>query len=229
MLRKILLNGRMLPVPVPVTTLESALGWIEEHLLRGRQSITKVRLDGKALLGSEAQMDVLSARMKSTQLSESSKLEITVDSPVELAIQTLDTFRNILFMIEQSLKPMAVQCWELAKSDYPAGVDELRDDFHMSMALLNHFLDLVNYPEIESDILREYFKSLSRIDALLELAISHSDWQGYASLLLNKLESCLGEVGGEADRIQSLLFTHRSELILREWHSEDTGNVLASG
>ncbi len=218
MLRKISLNGRQLPVPVPLTDLESVLRWVGEHLLRGCQSITKLRLNNLALLSENQVLEDLSSKALQTKLDANSKLELTVDSPVELAIQTLDTFRHLVFMMEQTLKPMAVECWELPRNQQPSGWQDLRGDLDLGAQLLDHFFDLADYPEIDAEILKEHAKSLERISRALDTDAVKGEWRAFASLLLNKLEVCLGDLGVEADRIQSLLFSHRSELLLREWH-----------
>jgi len=82
MLKKILLNNRLVPVPVPVRTLSQALAWVEANLVPGGSLVTRVVLDRDVIDYDNA---ALAPKKGQIELTEKSRLEIQMDSPATLA------------------------------------------------------------------------------------------------------------------------------------------------
>ena len=89
MLKKVIVNNKKVPVPVPVRTIDEALRWIEATLVPAGHTITRVALDDRVLGEHDSDGD-----LGGLPLNAESKLEVQIDSPVDLAIQTLDAMRN---------------------------------------------------------------------------------------------------------------------------------------
>jgi len=138
MLKQLFINGKKIPVPVPVTTLDGALEWVHVTLVPEGHSITRVSLDG-VVLDTAVPGDV----DFSQKLSQTSKLELQVDSPVDLAVQTLEAVRNLAAVINTGIKQLAVSCWQAKPVDRPDELGETIHDLELVQDLLEHLSGIV--------------------------------------------------------------------------------------
>src|SRR5688572_21512427 len=130
MIKEIVLNGKKVPVPVPIHDLSELLQWISTTLLSGEHVVTRIRLDG-----AELDLDRV-ASSKFHQPLGSRKVEIQIDSPIDLTIQTVDALRNLATIIQPGLRPVAVECWGLAPSGSPKELDSIMADVDLLGDLL---------------------------------------------------------------------------------------------
>src|SRR5262245_45241428 len=108
MLKKVFINSKKVPVPVPVRNLGDALRWVEQTLVPAGHVITRVALDGRILGDAETGAEGVGSML----LAETCKLEIQIDSPADLTVQTLDALRNLASVVLSGLKVLAVDCWQ---------------------------------------------------------------------------------------------------------------------
>ena len=139
MLKTIILNQKKVPVPIPIKNLSEAVQWVEQHLLRPDHSVTKIAIDGK-----EVDIEDSLSQMGSLALNQKSKLEMRVDSPTEISIQTIDALRNLSVVLEKSLKPMAVTCWEFEGTEDPLDFPTLCGDLDLILDLVDHIVLLLD-------------------------------------------------------------------------------------
>lgn len=179
MLKTLYLNGKKIPVPIPLLSLGEALTWVEETLLDKNQAITKVTLDQVCL------KDVVAAFP--TRMEESSRLQIQADSPNGLAAQSIDALRNLLGVMEKHLKHLAVKCWQKLPKETPHELLILQKDYQLAMDLYRHVDGIV--PETcDKSRCDKLISQLTKTKVAMDMAIANSDWKGVARLLLNQME-----------------------------------------
>lgn len=202
MLKRVFINSKKVPVPVPVRTLGEALRWVEETLVPAGHQVTRVALDDR-VLGDAAQ----SAELEDTLLGPESRLEIQIDSPVDLTVQTLDAMRNLASVILSGLKMLAVECWQAKSSVKPAELDSVSGDLELILDLLDHVAGLVDPRHVESAAIQGIQVMLKRAALGLDMAKSNSDWKACARLLLNRLEPLLKDLVAESETLQLRILT----------------------
>jgi hypothetical protein len=197
MLKYVLVNSKKVPVPVPVRTLAEALAWLEHTLVPTGHTITRVALD-EQLIGSSAE----AALLRSLQLSASSKLEIQIESPAELTLQTLDATRNLSEVINGGLKFLAVACWQARGGAKPQELEGVCNDLQLVLELIDHATSLLDHGAGEVAALQGIAGLIKRTAAALGMAKANSDWKGCARLLLNRLEPLLKDLTNETESLQ---------------------------
>ena len=200
MLKKIIINNKKVPVPVPVRTLREAIVWVESTLVPAGHMITRVELN-EALVNDHAN---LGASGKA-ELSEATKLEFQIDSPAELTAQTLDAMRNLASAISAGLKTLAVSCLQARGTQRPKELDSINQDLNLICELLEHISGLIDssYPEMAA--IQGIAGLMRRVLMQVTLARANSDWKACARLLLNRLEPLLQDLSSEAEGLQHRL------------------------
>ena len=206
MLKKVLLNKKFVPVPVPLQNLEQAITWLDSTLVHGDQMITKIVFNGREIT------DTLnSEELKRTSIGTSDKLEFIVEAPGDLAVQVLETARNIASVLFPSLKALAVDCWQLGpKESLPAEAKEIQADLALIMALIGQYTALGEVIQSDRSILEGIGYGLSQAQSeLLEASQKHNG-KSYARILLNQVEDLLDQLIQESARLESDLLSSRS-------------------
>ena len=201
MLKRVYINNKKVPVPVPVRTLGEALDWVEQTLVPAGHQITRVALDDRVIGEGVGETDL------DVRLAHESKLEIQIDSPVDLSVQTLDATRNLASVIAGGLKVLAVECWQAKPGMKPAELDAVANDLELVLDLLEHVAGLVDPMHVEAAALQGISGLLKRDAVALSMAKSNSDWKACARILLNKLEPQLKDLITEAETLQIRILT----------------------
>ena len=203
MLKRVVINNKKVPVPVPVQTLDDALRWVEDTLVPAGHTITRVSLDDKLLTGREPDPSVKGE----TLLDDESRLEIQIDSPTDLTIQTLDAIRNLSAVMLASLKALAVECWQARGSVRPGELDAVLNDGELLLDLIEHVTGLVDAQHAEAAAIQGIAGILKRAAVGLAMARANSDWKGAAKILLNKIEPLLKDLTAEAETMHVRIAT----------------------
>lgn len=201
MLKRITLNGRRVPVPVPVQDLSEAVEWLQRHLVRPDHAITRIELNGEDIeFTSDGE-----CRVAPIALSDNSDLRVKVDSPSEICLQTLDVLRNLSSVIGRNLKPIAVKLWEHKGLKLPVETAAIFDDFNLMQELLDHILLLLD-KRVDATNLCSLQAQLNRAFSALNLATQSADWKGVAKVLLNQIETPANELSNELSSVEKVIF-----------------------
>lgn len=214
MLRRVFINNKKVPVPVPVRTLSEMLAWVEATLVPAGHSITRVCLDERVLtardLDPRAVPNAKSAGgggLGATILKDDAKLEIQIDSPTDLTLQTLDAIRNLASVIVSGLKTLAVECWQARGSLKPIELDSAINDSLLILDLIEHVSGLIDPQNVEAAATLGIGAMLKRASVGLAMARANSDWKGAARILLNKYEPLLKDLMIEAETLHLRIAT----------------------
>lgn len=208
MLKKVIINQKKVPVPVPILTLGDAVRWVEATLVPQGHTITRVTLNDKVVSGDDLESDV--------RLTVETKLEIQIDSPVELAVQTLEATRNLSSVIFSGLKALAVECWQAKPQVKPTELPSVSNDLSLILDLIEHIVSLVEPMDIDVAPLQGIKLMLGRVSVGLSMAASSSDWKACARLLLNRLEPLLKDLMAESESIQMRVIAHSGFALVGE-------------
>ena len=204
MLKKVFINNKKIPVPVPVRTLFEAVTWVESSLVPPGHTITRVALNDKLvseLYGSgTAEQDIL--------LKDDAKLEIQIDSPMDLVVQALEAMRNLSSVVMGGLKMLAYQCWKAKNGTRNSELEAVSNDVILVLDLIDHVASLVGPMDLEVAPVQGLGGVLRQISASLSMARANSDLKACAKLLLNRLEPLLKDLIDESETLQLRLYTH---------------------
>ncbi|MFW7380543.1 MAG: hypothetical protein ACOH5I_17155 [Oligoflexus sp.] len=201
MLKFVILNRKKVPVPVPLKTLQDLISWIEDHLVRKDHTITRIRLDHEDIDFS-GQNHILVPAIK---LKSDSLVECQIDTPLDIGVQTLDALRNLCMVLERSLKPIAVQCWQIGVNDKPIDLRPLIGDLELIDALLDHLLLIIDV-RVDSSNARAFRENLEQGRLALQYAIEISDWKAVARILLKQVEISIADLNQELGFMQKCVF-----------------------
>ena len=207
MLKKVMVNQKLIPVPVPLRTMHEALDWVERTLVKEGQSVTRATLNGKSISGER--LELRSAPELMTVLDGRSKLEFQVDTPTDLAVQALDAIHNLSAVVLGGLKAQAVQIWQAKPSERPADVETVHGDVMLMLDLLDHLQGLVDEKVADPAPLCGISAMIKRVEIGIGMAKSNSDWKACARLLLNKLEPLLKDLVAESETMQVRILATR--------------------
>lgn len=202
MLKKITLNKRRVPVPVPIRTLEEAISWVETSLMQKDHMITRIELDGQDV----DPADLASTTWKRKELGIETNLTIQVDSPMEICIQTIDVIKNLSMAIERSLKPLAVDTWQTATKSKPQDLDMLISDLDLCQDLVRQVFILMENRPVCLANLSNLAAHLNQHYTKLTQATARSDWKAVAKVMLNEFEPFLAEFSQELSFLQKSIF-----------------------
>jgi hypothetical protein len=204
MLKSILINKKKVPVPVPIDNLPDLMAWIQDHLVHGDRTITRVQVDHEDVdwtgIGASA-----SEGIAKVPLNESSAVECKIDSPLDISVETSDALRNLCTVFEKSIKLVAVDCWQSQAREVPDDLATMYDDLELLLELSDHLL-LVLDSGIDVKTFRGLQSDLKPAVKALGYAISQHDWKVSAKILLQKIETPIRELNQELAYIQKCIF-----------------------
>jgi hypothetical protein len=205
MIKEIILNGKKLPVPVPVREISELLEWISATLLSHEHVLTRIKVDGN-----DVDLDLIARGQYWLSNKANPKVEIRIDSPIDLTIQTVDALRNLANIIQPSLKPAAVECWGLAPKNTPKDLGNIVSDVELLSDLLINASTTIEAHKIGTPGLDEFVNLVREFTLAINAAQSQSDWKACAKILLNRLEPALEKLINTTISIQNELFQIKS-------------------
>lgn len=196
MLKRLLVNGKILPVPVPLHTAREAIAWLEEHILSADQVVTKATWDDAVLDLAGAELD--------RPIPSAVTLAVAVETPEELSYKLVDAIPNLIAVVSGDLKPAAVKLWE-AEGVLPEGVLPLMADLHLIADLSEHGSRLSedrDAAKVQAQVAAELTEA---IVAFKKSLAGRRDGREAAKILLNRIEPCLRRIDtslqGQKDRL----------------------------
>ena len=135
-------------------------------------------------------------------MDKESNLVVQIDSPIALAIQTVEAIRNLASVINGGIKHLAVSCWQSKPIDKPEGVEDISDDIELVLELLEHSSVLIDPSTVETAAINGISTMLKRDLVSIQLAVSNSDWKAAARILLNRLEPIFSDLICETETLQ---------------------------
>lgn len=223
MLKRITLNGRRIPVPVPIRDLSEAVQWVQKHLVRPDHAITRIELNGSDVdFSSDGE-----CRVDAIGLQEGSDLRIKVDSPHEICIQTLDVLRNLSSVVGRNLKPIAVQLWEHKGLKLPPETASVFEDLSLMQELLDHVLLLLD-KRVDATNVCSLQAALAKAFTALNYAVQSADWKAAAKVLLNQIETPANELANELTSVEKVIFEILADRSGNDRARKNPGGATAS-
>lgn len=212
MLKRLIINQKTVPVPVPVRNLAEACAWIDEIMVPVGETVTSAILDGKDILELWSSAKAGAA----INLHPENRLEIRIESPEDLALQSLDAIHSLAGAILRGIKVLAVNLWQARQNEIQPELNSVKDDLELICELMDRMNDMGIADKIDLDLIRELHARISKISICLDAAMSISDWKGAAQILLRDtstavgLETSLRQIVDESESSHLRLLTSRS-------------------
>lgn len=219
MLKRIVVNQKMIPVPVPLKTLSEVCTWVDDTLVAVGQTVTSAILDGKDVLDYWGKDKICS----SISVHDEMRLELRVESPEDLAFQTLDTIHALAGTVLGGLKALAVHLWQSRQNDIQPELASVIEDITLICALMERLKELAGIVQIDVQALSQNFEAIRCIKVRLEEVMANGDWREAAQILLRDtaashgLETILNIIAKEAE------IAHASLLKIKH---ESTGGLV---
>lgn len=218
MLSRIRINGKSIPVPVPLHTLDAAIRWAEDTLAVNGKIITKIVLDGNQVLSPSRDSNLSSPT--NLILTSSSVLELNMETADELLVQSLDTIRHLSTITIDSLKPIAVELWQLESELPPKQLRTICDDLSLISEVLINFREFPSNSELDISPIPGVGSLIAAATEKLTIQIRNRHWREAASTLLNRIEKYLRDALEECDKI--LILKLRSNASINQTPLERT-------
>lgn len=209
MLKKFFLNKKSIPVPIPLKTLDEALLWIEKNFIPANFAITRVFLDGQDVMAEIE--NPAQANGRQIFLHSKSYLEIQIDSPMDLAIQTLETIKNLADINLQITKSFAVECWGLNTFQQPASLETFLNDLTLISDLWRNFIGINPIDQMDIKTLLSVMDSFAKATENFEKVVGQSDWKSCAKIALNNIEPAFKSILIEAERLQGEMYMEKAK------------------
>jgi hypothetical protein len=139
------------------------------------------------------------------------RLELRVESPEELALQSLDAIHSLCFAILSGIKSLAVHLWQARKNDIQPELVEVIDDIDLVARLIDRLRDMGIDRSVELGKLIERLTQLQKILNDLNRVKLSGDWKDAAQILLRDssvipgLETVLRSVSAESKTLHEAL------------------------
>lgn len=179
-------------------------------------TITSAILDGKPVLD-------LWGNVKASQaihLSPETRFEIRIESPMDLALQGMETAHTLCGAVLRDLKPLAVFLWQARSTDEQPDLYQIADDVQLIIELIDHSKDMRVESKIDFGPMLDFQNHLKKISLSLVAASAKSDWRACAQILLRDtstttgLESTLRALQEEVEACHLQLLTSRGAAAL---------------
>lgn len=201
MLKKIVVNGKEIPVPIPLLKLNDAMAWLENTLLKKGELITRLMLDNEELSTDNRE------NWNKITLSEKSKLFVRCDTPRDLSIQTLDVVRDLSVEIDKRLKFLAVKFWQIPEEQHIKELKNILNDMTLILDLVDHVNGMVDYSHADMAALNGCILLFKRVSEHLKMAFEAQDWRQCARILVNRLEPLLKDIIIECESAEIRVFS----------------------
>ncbi len=196
MLKKIYINKKEIPVPVPLKDLATAVLWATQTFLKKDEVITSI------FLGDKDYTEANDTKLAQVNLTASSRLSINKESPQEISMQTLDTIRDLAHNIQKMLKFVVLRTWEAGDAVEAKEIDIIRNDIDLLLNLVTHL----------NGILNKHHQALSPINGLhvmlksyqkeLVSAFQAKNYKACSKLFVTRYEELLRDLTVESEDLQ---------------------------
>lgn len=203
MLKRVTVNQKRVPVPVPVSNAAEILGWLSGGYLRPDECVTRLMIDGVDCLDDDSLTNI--------PVHEGSIVEVLVDCPSDLLIHTFESTRNLITVVDKKLKPMAVSAWQTSAVFVSRDLQDLLSDLQILEELMEHSLTLLESGS-EKDVYSKTVDAFASGLRSLKKYASIRDGQHFARVLLNEIELNLSKILDIISDMQSVLFSNRSKV-----------------
>jgi len=221
MLKRIVVNQKIIPVPVPLKTLAEVCSWVDDTLVAVGQTVTSAVLDGKDVLDYWGLDKVCS----SISVHDEMRLELRIESPEDLAFQTLDTIHALAGTVTRGLKALAVHLWQSRQSEIQPELSTVIEDVSLICALMERLQDLAAIVGIDVQALSQILDAVRDINSRLEVVMANGDWREAAQILLRDtatnagLETILKRIAQQSE------VTHEALLKIKNDKGAGLGNT----
>ncbi|MFK7872192.1 MAG: hypothetical protein AB8C84_03330 [Oligoflexales bacterium] len=199
MLRQLFIGEMKVPVPVPVHSLNDAMDWIGKTLLDKGSVVTSMELNQHAIALDEEGFPAFGDRER--VLNEESLLKICVDSPVTLALESLDAIRELAAALQRSTPKVAVVCWQHRIEKPPAEYVDFCEDLNLMVELLEHVHALMDRSHLNLAATCALAGLLVRMIHDLKSKQKNGEWKECAKTLVDRLELWLRNLITETENL----------------------------
>ena len=196
MLKNFKMRDKKIPIPVPLKNLFDAMEWIEKTFSGRDQVLTFASIDGKDILSLDK------GKWRGISLDEHSELEVRVDSPRELSVQTVEAVRDLSQGILSRIQAVAVKCWESESNVYLTNLREIAADIELVRELVAHVSGIIDYTHKEMAPVGALSRLLRYPAEDLIKSMRLCNWKACSHILLNRIEPLLRELAPESEQLQ---------------------------
>jgi hypothetical protein len=205
MLKTVLLNKKKVPIPIPIKGLNDLVTWVDGTFVTSGSSITKIVVDGRRFeIGS-------SHNLGNVTFTPMSVVEVQIDSPLEISIQTVDALRNLACMVHKAMEPLAVECWQVdAQLKLPTNFATFEQDLELLLELTDHLI-LVLDGQVYTKNLFDAASKINKLATSIKVARMDGQWRPIAKIMLNQLLPAFDEFSHEISLVEKAIFEEQAD------------------
>jgi hypothetical protein len=182
------------------------------------QSLTSAVLDGKSVI----EMWQGHVNLSTVPLTASSKFEVRVESPTDLALQSLEAAHNMCCAVLRNIKLIAVNLWQAPPLSDQSELQQMSEDVEIVIDLIDHSKDLGVDTYVDFGPMIDLQAHLKKVILNLSAAFARSDWRACAQILLRDtntstgLESTLKSLQEEFESAHLRVLTSRAPALIAQ-------------
>jgi hypothetical protein len=205
MLKTVLLNKKKVPIPVPIKGLNDLVTWIDGTFVASGSSITKIVVDGRRFeMGG-------SHNFGNVTFTPMSVVEVQIDSPLEISIQTVDALRNLASMVHKVMEPLAVECWQVdAQLKLPTNFATFEQDLELLLELTDHLIMVLD-GQVYTKNLFDAASKINKLATSIKVARVDGQWRPIAKIMLNQLLPAFDEFSHEISLVEKAIFEEQAD------------------
>jgi len=188
MLKRLVINQKIVPVPIPVRTLSELCAWVDEALVPVGETVTSAVLDGKDILDLWGASKVC----ESIGLHQETRIELRIESPEDLALQSLEAIHSLAIAILGGLKALAVHLWQARKNDFQPELIAVIDDVQLIGELMDRLWAMGVSERVDLLPLSNLVDDIKKISSALDETKASGDWKASAQILLRDTPTVSG-------------------------------------
>lgn len=196
MIKKIRIQEKNIPVPVPLKNLAAAMVWVRETFIKDDSAITRVKLDGEDLTGeNEDHWDEI-------ELNEVSQLVINLETPRDLSISAIEATKELAQAAESTFQKLAIELWQEDIAYPQSKVYDLIQDLGLVTNLVEHLGGILEYSHKDMAPVLALGKLLHRAKIRLEKSVLCKDRKKNAKMLITQIGPLLHELSIECENLE---------------------------
>lgn len=202
MLKKLRLKHKDIPVPIPIKTLGEAITWVENLFAKKDTIVTSIVLDGQELVD-----EIKKNSVRKKHLNQDSDLQIRIESPKDLSLQTLDVVGDLASAVSHRMKCLAVDCWQDGSIKPRTELEEIVSDVNLLLDLIEHMNGILDYSHAYLAPINGLAHLIRASKHACEENLRAANLQELARILVTRMDPYLREMAKESTTLQMTILT----------------------
>lgn len=199
-------KNREIVIPIVSPTLDEALRWVETTLLREGTVVASVLLEEKEMIH-----ELYRKSVRDLKLPGGSRLQIEIDAPDSLLVQSLAVACDLAKGILRRVKELGLESWSVRRTWPRTELEEIFEETKLLLDLVKH-MNFLNDGDVPLKALNDLASLISHANADFGGALIREDRPSLANLLESHLFLYMKDLLREGESLQINALTYHQAM-----------------